>query len=139
MSVVLLDVNVLLALAWPNHPHHAKSSKWFQRESHRGWATCALTQLSFVRLSSNPAVTLAVVAPQEAARILQRNLALPGHVFWQSPSACDPGIFQAAVGHQQVTDAWLVEVARQNGGRFATLDQRLHVHDPSGSLVELIT
>jgi predicted nucleic acid-binding protein len=25
----LLDVNVLLALAWPNHVHHAASRTWF--------------------------------------------------------------------------------------------------------------
>ena len=28
-------------------------------------------------------------------------------------------------GHRQVTDAWLVELARRQGGRLATLDEPL--------------
>lgn len=55
MTAILLDTNVLLALAWPNHQHHGTAQRWFKREAPRGWATCALTQLGFVRLSSNPA------------------------------------------------------------------------------------
>ena len=49
MTIALLDVNVLLALAWPNHMHHADSKAWFDREAPHGWATCALTQLSLNR------------------------------------------------------------------------------------------
>ena len=27
--VALLDVNVLVALAWPNHVHHTQAHRWF--------------------------------------------------------------------------------------------------------------
>lgn len=56
MSVYLLDANVLLALAWPNHLHHAAAHLWFAKNHKSGWATCPLTQLAFVRLSMQPAV-----------------------------------------------------------------------------------
>ena len=53
-SLYLLDANVLLALAWPNHQFHAAATRAMGRSRGR-WATCALTQLGFIRLSSNPA------------------------------------------------------------------------------------
>ena len=50
----LLDVNVLLALAWPNHQHHAVAHRWFRRESRRGWATWnGLAELEGVGLAGN--------------------------------------------------------------------------------------
>ena len=44
----LLDVNVLIALAWPNHVHHAAARDWFERHGQAGWATCTLTEAGFV-------------------------------------------------------------------------------------------
>lgn len=41
----LLDVNVLIALAWPNHVHHDAAGSWFARLRRTGWATCALATL----------------------------------------------------------------------------------------------
>ena len=129
MKAALLDTNVLLALAWPNHQHYTAAHRWFARESKHGWATCSLTQLGFIRLSSNPAYTPDAVSPAAAAALLEQLVAHPKHVFWKSPAACSPKIYAHALGHQQVNDAWLVEVARQAGGRLATLDTRLQVHD----------
>jgi toxin-antitoxin system PIN domain toxin len=134
----LVDTNVLLALAWPNHQHHAVAHRWFARESRHGWATCAFTQLGFVRLSSNPAYTPNAVSPAEAAMLLERWVAHPKHVFWSSPPAAPAKIYARALGHQQVNDAWLVEAARRAGGRLVTLDTRLHVHDTPKGLVHLI-
>lgn len=51
----LLDVNLLVALAWPNHVHHQAALGWFQRNQAAGWATCPLTESGFVRVSSNSA------------------------------------------------------------------------------------
>ena len=52
-DLLLLDLNVLLAVAWPNHQFHASANSALSRKNR--WATCALTQLGFIRLSSNPA------------------------------------------------------------------------------------
>ena len=64
MTDALLDVNVLLALAWPNHQFHSSARRWFA--DHEGaWCTCVVTQLGFVRLSSNPAFTDQAKLPAE--------------------------------------------------------------------------
>lgn len=138
MKTALLDTNVLLALAWPSHQHHAEAHGWFAAHAMRGWATCAFTQLGFIRLSSNPAYTPDAVAPQDAAALLKQWTRLKGHRFWTSPPADEVSIFARAIGHQQVNDAWLVEVARQNAGRLVTLDTRLPVHALKAGQVEVI-
>ena len=138
MKPALLDTNVLLALAWPNHQHHRAAHDWFRAESRYGWATCAFTQVGFVRLSSNPAYTPSAVTPQQAAGLLQKFLSHPKHAFWASPSASSPVIYLRALGHQQVNDAYLVEVANRRHGRLVTLDTRLPIHARSESLVFVI-
>lgn len=138
MKPALLDVNVLLALAWPNHQHHAAAHRWFQSEAEYGWATCALTQLAFIRLSSNPAYTSEAATPSDAATLLQQYCEQPDHQFWQSPPAAEPRMYQRASGHQQVNDAWMVGLARQCGGRLITFDTRLKVHDAGGDVVTVI-
>jgi uncharacterized protein len=138
VRVALLDTNVLLALAWPNHQHHAEAHAWFRAKSRSGWATCSFTQLGFVRLSSNPAYASNAVPPSDAATLLREWTRQSKHVFWPSPSADDPKIYARAVGHQQVNDAWLVEVARRNSGRLVTLDVRVAAHSTEKDLVEII-
>lgn len=138
MKAALLDTNVLLALAWPNHQHHAPAHAWFASHAKEGWATCAFTQLGFIRLSSNPAYTPSAVSPRDAAALLRRWTGLKTHRFWPSPNADSATIYAHTIGHQQVNDAWLVEVARRNVGRLVTLDGRLRVHAPGPGLVEVI-
>lgn len=125
MSVALLDVNVLLALAWPNHQHHAAAHRWFSRGSREGWATCPLTELAFVRLSSNPAFTRDAVSPGDALRLLARICRVPGHRSWRElPPVADLAAF-ALIGHQQVNDAFLVLTAQRQKGVLATFDARI--------------
>jgi toxin-antitoxin system PIN domain toxin len=126
--VALLDTNVLLALAWPNHQHHVLAHSWFKRGSRHGWATCAFTQLGFIRLSSNPAFSADAVLPREAACLLQQWVKMDSHHFWKSPEAAGETIYEHVLGHQQVNDAWLVEVARVNKGKLVTLDSRILAH-----------
>ena len=123
--VALLDVNVLVALAWPNHVHHTQAHRWFSARTPRDWATCSIVELGFVRVSSNARSVPAAVSPQEAAALLQRITALPDHRFWADDIrfAESPHVGRSRViGNQQVTDAHLVGLAIRNGGRLATFD-----------------
>jgi uncharacterized protein len=138
VNAALLDTNVLLAIAWPFHQHHAAAHRWFERHSARGWATCALTELGFIRLSSNRSFTANAVSPGEAAELLQRWTRHKHHHFWNSPSAVEPLIYARAFGPLQVNDAWLVETARRNKGVVATFDVRMEVHAGRDRVVELI-
>ncbi len=78
----LLDVNVLVALAWPQHVHHDSAHAWFKRRGRQPWATCPLTQLAFVRVSSNARIVPDAVSPREAMGLLRKITALPGHRLW---------------------------------------------------------
>ena len=78
----LLDINVLLALAWPNHVHHREAETWFFDHAVNRFCTCPLTQIGFVRISSNPAFTSAAAAPSAALELLCGITRLPGHKFW---------------------------------------------------------
>jgi toxin-antitoxin system PIN domain toxin len=138
MAETLLDVNVLLALAWPNHQHHAAAHEWFRQASRRGWATCALTQLAFVRLSSNPAYTPAAVTPAEAASLLTRLTTHGKHRYWDVLAAPDEGMFVRAAGHQQVMDAYLVREAERHRGRLATFDRRTAAHATNAGTVQIL-
>jgi toxin-antitoxin system PIN domain toxin len=138
MSRALLDVNVLLALAWPNHQHHALAHRWFAREASRGWATCAITGLAFVRLSSNPAYTASAVQPGEAATLFRTLTKHRHHRFWAELPAPEPAMFVMAHGHQQVMDAYLVRLALHHRGRIVTFDSPLRAHASAPSQVEVI-
>jgi uncharacterized protein len=124
----LLDVNVLVALAWPNHVHHAAARRRFRSERSHGWATCPLTQSGFIRVSSNPRFTPEAKTPQEAALLLRHMTMLPGHVFWNDDISLLEGKWIALsriVTHAQVSDAHLLALALSRGGRLATFDRAI--------------
>ncbi len=131
----LLDVNTLVALAWPNHVHHSAAHAWFTEHHARGWATCPLTQSGFVRISSNPRATPVAKTPAEALLLLRRIVALPGHAFWPDDVslASDENVTPARLlGHRQVTDAHLLCLAICRGGRLATFDRGVRDLVPDG-------
>lgn len=120
----LLDINVLIALAWPNHVHHGQAQHWFTGAAADGWATCPLTQSGFVRVSSNPAVPHAV-SPPAAAELLRRLVDIGDHVFFEDDISIveAPEVDRARIAsHSQVTDAHVLAIARRHGGRLATFD-----------------
>ena len=79
--IALLDVNVLIALAWPSHLHHRAAHAWFTPNRARGWATCPTTEAGFVRVSTTPGVVKTIVSVAEAFQILEHNLKAPDHHF----------------------------------------------------------
>jgi toxin-antitoxin system PIN domain toxin len=124
----LLDVNVLVALAWPNHVHHNLARRWFARNHSNGWATCSTTENGFVRISSNPGVVDEARDPVEAILLLQRLVAVDGYRFWKddvSIARFPADDAERIRGHRQVTDAHLIALARGHGGRLATFDRKV--------------
>ncbi len=144
MSVGLLDINVLIALAWPSHVHHAPAHAWFGRHADEGWATCPLTQLGFVRVSSNPGIIPEAVLPQQALKVLHKIVQHEHHVFWPDDlPLTDQRIPDSQImGHRQLTDAYLLGLAIRNGGKLVTLDESiaslLPTQDPRRSALEII-
>jgi predicted nucleic acid-binding protein len=69
--VYLLDVNVLIALAWDDHEHHTSAQAWFGRLADEFFATCNVTQSGFVRLSLNPKVVHCQIGVADAFEKLE--------------------------------------------------------------------
>lgn len=122
----LLDVNVLVALAWPNHVHHSAAREWFSLNHRSGWATCSVTESGFIRVSSNRRAIPDARPPFEAADLLRRMCAIHGHVFLpdevrpsQLPHELRPLLHMSS----QVTDAHLALLARSHDCALASFDR----------------
>lgn len=127
-EVWLLDANLLIALTHASHVHHSEAHQWFAQGPSRRWATCALTQLAFVRLTSNPRVVGAAFSPSQAMQALADMVAQPDHEYWDDapePLRLATLNSPALVGHRQVTDAYLLGLAAEHEQRLATLDRGL--------------
>ena len=124
--VSLLDVNVLVALLVPEHEHHTVAQMWFAQEAATlGWATCAVTELGVIRVCAQ--LPGGAWPPDTTAdRLLMLTAANREYVWW--PDAVSPAVLpevRLASSAKQVTDRYLLGLARRNGGRVVTFDRAL--------------
>jgi predicted nucleic acid-binding protein len=87
-----------------------------------------VTQLGFVRITSNPVFSRDALAPAEAAALLAENATHPGHEFWEDLSqvpAAIHGMEAKVQGYRQLTDAYFLALAHRRRGVLATFDRGL--------------
>lgn len=128
MVTPLLDVNVLIALSWPTHLHHPDAVAWFTARGSTPWATTTITQLGFIRVSSNRSVLPDARSPSEAAAVLRALTELEGHEYWPDdlePAQSPQMHSERIIGHRQVTDAHLLALAQRHDGCVATFDRAM--------------
>lgn len=126
----LLDANLLIALVVAEHVHHDAAVSWLAG-SGTGFATCPITQGSLVRF------LVRTGQPAAAARgVVNAVENADRHEFWpDSVSFADVEV-GGVVGHRQVTDAYLAQLARSRQGQLATLDSGLaHLHGDVAVLI----
>jgi toxin-antitoxin system PIN domain toxin len=125
VSPYLLDVNVLVAMAWPRHAAHSTVQKWLARYAQEIWATCPFTQAGFVRIISNPAFSRDALSPKQALSLLRVNLDHPNHRFWPDTLEVNDAMTKVrqVTGHNQITDAYLLALAISRRGTLVTLDK----------------
>jgi uncharacterized protein len=116
---VLLDVNVLIALLVDDHVHHLSAETWFSGLAD-SFATCPITQGSLIRLLVRGGQTAVA-----AGSVLRGVAANPRHEFWPDDVPYTDVPTAGIIGHRQVTDAYLAQLARAHAGRLATFDQAL--------------
>jgi hypothetical protein len=123
----LLDVNVLVALAWPNHVHHDPAHTWFGQVRDRRFATCSLTESGFLRLATNSHVTGREVWLADAVALLTEIRSMTGHEFIADDSSLAAPVIDTtmATSGGQVTDLHLVNLAATNGAVLATFDRSI--------------
>lgn len=118
---LLADVNLLLALVWSHHVHHDRARRWWATLPPADvLATCAITELGFVRVTLQPAFSTATVAQAKQA-LAQLRRARPGHVFIadDQDAAALPGWVKSA---RHTTDGHLMALAAAHGATLVTLD-----------------
>jgi toxin-antitoxin system PIN domain toxin len=137
---VLLDVNLLVALFDPDHIHHETAHDWFADNGSEGWATCPMTENGFVRVLANPAYG-ATSRPSELVARLRRFCKGPRYQFWTDDiSLRDETLFDPAflTSHRQLTDIYLLGLAKKRGGRLATFDRTIPVKAIVGARRDLL-
>jgi len=124
----LPDVNVWLALAVQEHPHHAVARSYWQRDgAPRLWFN-RVTMLALVRLLCQPKVMgdAALDVPR-AFEVYRRFAELPEVGLLHEPDACEAGLqrFTAAppLPARLWTDAYLAAFAISAGLRLVTFDR----------------
>jgi len=113
----LLDVAALLALLTKTHVHHTRVQAW--QNGHQ-LAVCPLTELGFLRISTQPNFGSSV---EDARKVLKT---------WQETRKpeflpCDLRVLDTdapPVG-TRTTDFYLASLAGQHGMELATLDQHI--------------
>jgi uncharacterized protein len=113
-----------MAVLWENHEHHSIARRWLQTVPE--FATCPVTQLGFGRVSSHPLLGF-TMKPEDAFGVLRKLLADPRHRFIPDDLSCIDRVVRTDLmpGPNQVTDLYLVALARQHRCTLATLDQPL--------------
>jgi len=133
--VALLDVNLLVALFDPDHIHHDLAHTSFEVH-HRNSDTCAATENGSVRVLTNPAYGATVRRPTGLVEPLGQFCSTKHHVFWaDAVSLSDKRIFNRSMirGHRQVTDVYLLGLAKKMGGCLATFDRTIPLGAVNGA------
>ena len=109
----LPDVNLLVAMSKPEHPHHQRASAW--RKANARFATCAITEVGLVRVLMQLGT-----APQDAFAQLE-------NVTRQSQFIpCDLSVLDVAgqvKSHRQTTHTYLAALAKSHKLTLCTFDE----------------
>jgi uncharacterized protein len=139
----LFDVNLLVTMHLPGSNSFSQVQHWFSMIGSKNFATCAITQAGFIRVSTQLAVIGGAIDVSEAKVALQRLTARSEHAYWPIDisylEAVEP--FETRMlGYRQITDAYLLGLAIHHRGKLATLDRAIvHLAGPKfAEYVELI-
>ena len=124
----LVDVNVWVALLDEAHVHHAVALTFFQRPSLQ-IATCPLVENGVIRVLNLPSYSVyGPVGFERVANKLTEICADLDHEFWpdnmslRSHSVIN---WSRILGHNQITDAYLLALAAAREGCLVALDHRV--------------
>ena len=122
----LLDLNALIAFGDPDHEHHRAIQKWFISSGKTDWGVCPLTEAGFVRVTTNPGYRPTSRTIAQATAILADFATHPGYRYWpiaEKWSVLTAPFSARLLGHQQVTDAYLLGLAVKEKGVLVTFDR----------------
>jgi toxin-antitoxin system PIN domain toxin len=119
VTTFLADGNLLVALTVVDHVHHDIALDWFEGSDPQ-LATCPITEGTLLRF-----LIRAGSGASDAMAVLEAMRDRSWHVFWPYAIPYSRGHLAGVIGHRQVTDAYIVALARHHHGRVVTLDRGL--------------
>jgi uncharacterized protein len=132
----LPDVNVWIALLDEAHVFHAQALQFFERSKLR-IATTPLVENGVIRVLNLPGYSrLGPAGFDNVSRKLAEVCAAVDHEFWPGRvSLCSPGtvVWPRVMGHNQITDVYLLALAVAHGGCLATLDHGVSLATVEGA------
>lgn len=125
MTRYLLDVSALVALGFQQHEFYEQVVGWVQtlRPGEDEFATCAITELGFVRVLALPQYGLSV-DESKASLVRLKSSGRIGFVFIADDQDASR-LPRWAKTSGQITDGHLMQLARANGAVLATLDRSI--------------
>jgi predicted nucleic acid-binding protein len=110
----LLDISTLMALLWQTHVHNERVTDW---QAEQKLAVCPLTELGFLRISTQPSFGLSVA---DARKVLRdwKKARKPQFV----PCALEVLATDSPSTVAMTTDFYLASLAERHGMELATLD-----------------
>lgn len=135
-KIALLDVNILVAFFDKEHQHRSLVKNWLGAwvKSGNQWATCPITQNGCLRILSLPSYKNGF-KPIEIKTHLGNAVASHSHIFIPDNISLlqDELInWQHIQGARQLTDAYLLALAKYNGAVFVSLDNRIETNTAVG-------
>jgi predicted nucleic acid-binding protein len=125
--IYLLDVSPLLALGLRQHVFHERVATWvrtFETQEEVRFATCAITELGFLRILTQASTYSFTIAQ---GKMLLSQLKLTKGLRFSFP-VDDQGVEELpswVKGPKQITDGHLLGLAKSHGAEVATLDERI--------------
>ena len=122
----LLDANALIALGITTHEFHQRVDAWIARLDSPAdrLATCAVTELAFVRIVPQlPGLGASVVQAKELLRRLRRQQRVHVRMLADAVGADHLPAWVKTV--RQTTDGHLLELAKRHSNTLATLDDKI--------------
>lgn len=123
----LLDVNVWLALAIEEHPHHEAALAYWSDAAATSRFFCRTSAMSLVRLLMHPKLMAGRALSMARAWTAYRGFAaLPGVAMLTEPDGLDDdlgALVQSRLPARLFTDAYFAVFARRAGVRLVTFDK----------------
>jgi toxin-antitoxin system PIN domain toxin len=118
----------LIALIDQDHEHYQTMQTWFDSLRTAQWGICPLTELGFVRITTNPAYLPASLNMGQAIAALTDLQGLRGYTYcnmndsWLELAAPFRSLL---IGHRQITDSYLLGLAVHANAVLVTLDKAI--------------
>ena len=125
------DVNVLVAAARSDHPHHAEARSWLEEtlagaDSNAACTLMPMVLASFLRLVTSPKIFKRPTPIEEAIGFVDALLTLPGVQLaelgpeWKRLRAL---CVDKKLSDNEVPDAWLAAAVAQRGEHLVSFDR----------------